>query len=313
MLIFGQQSSGIAPVTTLSLLQRIAYVLLVVFVYPVSLLPLKVLYALSDVGFIVLRYVIRYRVGVVKNNLRASFPEKTHDEIRKLTNRYFRHLTELTIEGLKALSITKKQLLRRVSVSLPEELTSLFDEGQHVIVAAGHLGNWEWAGLALSLQSKFQVVGLYLPHNNQYVSRGMVNRRGRFGMLLVTPDEVRRFLATYQGKPTMTVFIADQSPGNPTKAHWVDFMHRKTPFLVGPGKVTATTGRPLFFAKPVRLKRGYHRAELDALDMNPKGKAPEVITQVFAKRLEQEIRHKPEQWLWSHRRWKHSKDQCWLN
>ena len=126
-------------------------------------------------------------------------------------------------------------------------------------------------------------------------------------MVLVTPDEVRRFFARYKGRPTMTVFIADQSPGAPNKSHWVDFMNRETPFLVGPAKMASVSGQPLLFGKSVRLKRGHYKVELDFLDEDPKSKEPEPLTQLYAQRLEQEIRQKPEFWLWSHRRWKHAR------
>jgi KDO2-lipid IV(A) lauroyltransferase len=289
-------------------LQFLAYILLVGFVYPLSLLPLPVLYVLSDVGFVVLRYVLRYRVSVVRDNLQRAFPNAGRTELKGMTNRYYRHLAEITIEGVKALSISRRQLMKRVSIRVSPEVDGLFANGTHVIVASSHFGNWEWSGLALSVQSAFQVVGLYLPHRNPFIRRGMVRRRQRFGMLLVAPDEVRRFFARYEGKPTMTVFIADQAPGNPNKAYWVNFMNRQTAFLVGPGKMSAGTGRPLLFGKAVRLKRGYHRVEIDVLDAQPQHHSPEDLTQQFAQRLEHEIRQKPEHWLWSHRRWKHSKD-----
>lgn len=286
-------------------MQLIAYVLLVAFVYPMSLLPLRVLYVLADVGYVLLRYILRYRVRVVRDNLSKSFPGMTEAELRRLTNRYFRYLAELTMEGVKALSMSRRQLLKRLKLEVPVKLDEMFDRGQHVIVATSHYGNWEWSGLALSLQSKFQPVGLYLPHGNRWISRGMVSRRSRFGMMLVAPDDVRRFFARYSGRPTMTVFIADQSPGNPNKAYWVDFMNRKTPFLVGPGKLSSSLGRPLWFGKVVRVKRGHYRGEFDMLVEDTRSMTPEQITQLYATWLEGVIRERPEYWLWSHRRWKH--------
>jgi KDO2-lipid IV(A) lauroyltransferase len=286
-------------------LQRISSILLIALVYPISLLPLPVLYGLSDVAYVFLRHIIRYRLKVVRENLSACFPELDKDRLSRLTNRYYRHLTELTIEGVKALSISRRQLKRRVTFHQPDDVQALFDRGQSVIVVSGHFGNWEWGGLAVGLYSPFQVVGLYLPHRNPYLRRAIRTRRSRFGTILVSPDEVARFLARYRGRPTLTGFIADQSPGNPTKAHWVDFLNRETAFLVGPGKLSSKWDQPLLFGKSVRLKRGYHRVELDYLDTNPKDKPPEVLTQLYAHRLEREIRQNPDQWLWSHRRWKH--------
>ena len=56
----------------------------------IALLPLRVLYMISDSFFVVVYYLVRYRRDVVYANLKNSFPEKSEEEIRKISKKFFR-------------------------------------------------------------------------------------------------------------------------------------------------------------------------------------------------------------------------------
>ena len=49
-----------------------------------AFLPMSVLYVLSDILYVLIYWVIRYRIKVVRRNLEASFPEKSEIELRRL-------------------------------------------------------------------------------------------------------------------------------------------------------------------------------------------------------------------------------------
>ena len=67
---------------------NIVYHLVFAFWYVCSLLPFRVLYALSDALFYPLYYVVRYRRRVVRRNLVESFPEKTEEEIVNIEKQF---------------------------------------------------------------------------------------------------------------------------------------------------------------------------------------------------------------------------------
>ena len=289
-------------------MQLLGYVALLILAYPLSILPLRILYVIADVTFCLVFYVFRYRWQVVMDNLRRSFPDKSDAEIRVIAKRFYRYLCTLTFEGFKTLTISKRRLVRRAELEVPKWLDAYRERGQNVVIVTAHYGNWEWGSFALALMTRFKAAGVFLPHRNPYVTRGMVTSRQRFGGSMIIAKDVRRFLAEEHERPLLTAFVVDQSPGNPMKSHWVDFMGRQTAFSMGPAKLAVRLGYPVVFGWAEPMKRGSYRIELEVLEDNPTSKRPEEITQAFAARLEKLIRRRPEFWLWSHRRWKHSKD-----
>ena len=80
--------------------------------YFISLLPMQVLYLLSDILYFLLYHVVRYRKKVVMDNLSLAFPEKTAAERRAIARRFFRRFTDNWIESLKLLSISEKEIGR---------------------------------------------------------------------------------------------------------------------------------------------------------------------------------------------------------
>ena len=67
---------------------------------PLSLLPLRLLYAIGDLLYLLLYYCVGYRKKVVRANLAHSFPEKSGKELKKIERRYFHHLCNLLVEGV---------------------------------------------------------------------------------------------------------------------------------------------------------------------------------------------------------------------
>ena len=74
------------------------YYFLLVFTYTISILPLWMLYILSDGLYLIVYYLIGYRKKIVFDNLRQSFPEKSPKEITQLARKYYRNLTKVLKE-----------------------------------------------------------------------------------------------------------------------------------------------------------------------------------------------------------------------
>src|ERR1700743_2029959 len=92
----------------------------VAFLYLVSLFPYCLLYIISDVIYIVLYYIIHYRRNVVYDNLNNAFPEKTAAGRLKIEKAYYRYLGDLIVETIKLISVSQKELQRRVIATNPE-------------------------------------------------------------------------------------------------------------------------------------------------------------------------------------------------
>jgi KDO2-lipid IV(A) lauroyltransferase len=66
---------------------------------------------------------------------------------------------------------------------------------------------------------------------------------------------------------------------------------------------------PLIYLDLQRIKRGRYQIEISIIEEHPTETGPGEITAKYMKRLEETIRNKPEDWLWSHKRWKHKRER----
>ena len=253
-----------------------------------------------------LKNVVRYRRTVIIQNLKNSFPEKNEAEIRKLAAEYYAHLSDLIVENVKALSISRKQIERRCpfeerSLQLFQEL---FQQKKNLISYMGHVGNWEWARLIMTIKSPYELRVVYRPLSNKYFDRFFLKLRSRFGAVPVAMDDAGRMVLRNVNPLHVTVFLADQS-ALPENAIWIRFLNRETSFFSGAERLARISNYTIVYSSVQKVKRGYYSVHVKTLADAPKNLPEAALTQKFADVLEQDILQAPFNWLWSHRRWKH--------
>ncbi|GIV35147.1 MAG: acetyltransferase [Chitinophagales bacterium] len=274
---------------------------------PLSLLPYPILFVLSDVLFVVIFYVVRYRRKVVFENLRLCFPDKNEAEIKKIAKAYYHHLCDLMVENIKLFTLSSKQIMHRCLISGTEIIDWHFSQGKSVVVALGHCGNWELAGLATSLHFRQRAVALYKPIKNQYADLLMLRLRSKFGMMLIPLSRVRSLWRRMNGQPYLFIFITDQSPSNSETAYWTRFLNRDTAVYRGVERFARMEGMPVLFADIRKIKRGYYHIQVVPISDDAAQAREGEVTEKFMRELEKAILRDPTIWLWSHRRWKRTR------
>ncbi len=275
---------------------------------PLSLLPLPVLYQLSNVVYWILYKLIGYRKKVVFSNLRNSFPDKSEKEIKAIADKFYSHLCDIVVESISIFSISEKEVIKRCKIINPEVADAYFEKGQSVIIAAGHYVTYEYAAVSLGAQMKHSAYGLMTTLTDKFLNKKMVDSRSAFGTGMIVPKYTREFYEENKDKLTAVAFIGDQSPGsNKGKYYWTTFLNQETPVMLGTEKYAKLYDLPVLFYKQRRVKRGYYTAEFIPLFDNPRETAEFEITEAHTRMVESMILEQPEYWLWSHKRWKHSK------
>lgn len=286
----------------------IIYSISLPFIYLLSLLPFRALYFLSDCLHFVLFTLIGYRKKVVQHNLKNSFPEKSPEEIDRISRAFYRYFCDLFLETFKTLTISKSSMLKHCGITANAQ--SLFDslarDNKSFVIVMGHKGNWEWAGNTFSLCCKHQLYVIYHPLSNQNFNKLVIRMRTRFGTKLIDMKNTFRDMAKNRKELNATAFIADQSPP-PETAYWMTFLNQDTGIFKGTEKIAKKLDLPIVYVSVKRLKRGYYMLDAELLE-TPENAAPGEITTIHTKRLEQDIIDQPETWLWTHRRWKHKKE-----
>lgn len=274
------------------------------FLYLISLLPFWVLYLLSDIIFLLIYYVIGYRRKVVQENLLNSFPEKTEEERRAIEKKYFKYLADLTVETVKMITVSEKEIYKRVISPNRELLTKYFSEGRSIMMALGHYGNWEMADLRMSLEIDKPLLVVYKPLTNDTFDQFFIKIRSRFGATLVAMKNIMRTMVKHKDEIIVSAFVADQTPVKHEATYFTTFLNQPTAFFLGVEKLARLSNSVVIFCDVVRTKRGYYSFNLIPLTENPKETTEYEITRAYVQCLETMIKREPQYWLWSHRRWK---------
>ncbi|MCU0341709.1 MAG: hypothetical protein MUE30_17685 [Spirosomaceae bacterium] len=274
--------------------------------YPLSLLPIGVLYGIAKGLSWFFFNVLGYRKKVVMKNLRNSFPEKSPKEVERMGKDFYDHLCTMMVESVKSFSISKEKLLSRLTYTGLEKISQFAQQGRSVILVAGHRHNYEWLVTGLEPNFTHQVVALYKPLNNPFFEKVIKESRAQLGMRLESIYEIReRFANQLKSEPLAIVFAMDQSPSESHKGYWMKFLGQDTAVLYGTEKYAREYDLPIFYAHLSKPSEGYYRADFELLTDAPKATRYGEITEKMMQWLEADIRQEPAPWLWSHKRWKH--------
>jgi KDO2-lipid IV(A) lauroyltransferase len=280
--------------------------------YVLSLLPMSLLYVLSDCFYFLVAKVVRYRHGVIWKNLTESFPEKDDTELRQIENDFYHSFCDYVVETVKLMSMSKRQLMRRLEFTGLDEVRQCFDNGQSVSVYLGHLFNWEWiTSLPYWVPGNVQCCELYHPLENKNFDRLFKRVREKQNALCITmADSLRRILEYKRQRQTVIVgYIADQAPFWNNIHHWVDFLHHDTPVFTGAERIAKHAGQACFYGYIRKVRRGYYVCEMQPMMIDSKAVPDYEITDEYFRRLEANIREYPGIYLWSHRRWKRTHEE----
>lgn len=287
--------------------KHLMYYLLYGFLYVISLLPMPVLYLLSDGVYALMYYVFGYRKKVVMQNLQIAFPGKTNEERKRIAKKFYHNFLDTFVEVIKLLSASEAFLLKHFGGNWDMVNEVAKRNGKAAQVHLGHTFNWEWANYAGAKGLIYKFLVVYMPIKSKAVDRLFLKLRSRGGAALIPASPPRAYISgigKFRKQQYMLVLAADQSPADPSKAYWLNFFNRPTAFVTGPEKGARLSNLPVFFAYIRKHKRGNYFVEFSLIDENPAATKEGELTVKFARYLENIIHQYPDMWLWSHRRWK---------
>lgn len=226
------------------ILNRILVGLLIGFSY----LPFWILYRISDLLYLVIRFVVKYRYKVITQNLKNAFPEKSEKEISEIRKRFYRHFCDVIFESLKMYRMDDKQMEKHIQFKGLETVNGIYDQGKSFIALAMHYNNWEWCA---SIQNKMKhlVLMIYNPVRGNYaMEKFLLHSREKWGGKCVAVNQTARSIFYYnkKGQLTGSWLAADQTP--PANSDfWTIFMNQEAPFFRGPEKIAHATSQPIIF------------------------------------------------------------------
>ena len=275
----------------------------------ISLLPLRLLYILSDIFYPIVYYVTAYRKEVVRSNIRRSFPEKTLEERLNIERDYYRFFCDLFVETLKEMHFSENEMRRRMTIGNYDKVKEQYLKGKSVMLMTAHYGNWEWSSaISLYLPDEIPLYGIYKEQSNKTFDKLFFKLRSIFGAIPIEKNRLMRFLIQLKKENKLGSFgmISDQTPyGSDIGFFWTKFLNQETATLTGTEQLARKFDYPVFYGDITRTKRGYYHCEFIPISMEPTKTKEFEITEKYMQLLEKRIQTTPQYWLWSHRRWKY--------
>ncbi len=273
--------------------------------YLLSLLPWFIIYLISDGCYFLIYYVFRYRRKIVADNLLIAFPEKTDEERSRIAKEFYKSFTDNFIELIKLVSISEKEMKKRyvINVEVINDLSNSYDK---IYLITGHFFNWEYANLSVGFISKYPFVVAYKPLSSAIFNKLLYSIRTRFGTNLVSSSNYSKDFQKFSKTKYALVLAADQNAENTNKAYWINFFAKKVPFVKGPERGATMINAPIVYCSTSKIKRGYYKGHFELITTSPKDFKEGELTRLLVKKMEHTLTIEPANYLWSHRRWKHT-------
>lgn len=270
--------------------------------------PLQAWYALASLLAWLGEYVIPYRRTVVNGQLRQCFPELDEGDISRIRRDFYRNSAGVMVEIVKALTMRPAQFRSRVRLVGAETVRGHISAGRPVLLMGSHCCNWEWTLQILALDLGCPLVIPYRPMRDPWADRLLLSLRARFGATMISAARLPIHVMRRRKEPMAIAVAADQDPGIAGARQFVTFFGQETAFYRGGEAIARSLGAPMYFMAERRTARGCYEVVLEPLVGHDEALADGAWTERYVRRVEQQIRASPPDWLWSYRRWKAGRD-----
>lgn len=290
---------------------KVIHWILTKLLHGIANLPFRILYIISDIIFISIYYIIRYRRRIVRKNLTDSFPNKDLHEIKGIEKHFYKNFSDYIVETIKLMHITDDEMRKRMTFENYEVINTLLGSGISIACYFSHCFNWEW-GTSILLWTSRGVnqdsvfCQVYRPLRDKWFDDMMLKVRSRFGSVSIPKKQTLRELLTYRKKgiPTITGFMSDQKPSHGDPTFVTMFLNHPTAFITGTETLARRMNMAAIYWDMIKIKRGYYKIKTYLLAQNVAATQEMATTAKYAEMLEATIERDPSIWLWTHNRWK---------
>jgi KDO2-lipid IV(A) lauroyltransferase len=262
--------------------------------------------------FWLLYKLVGYRRDVVRKNLTESFPEKSEEELQRIERGFYHFFCDYLVETVKLMTISREEMKRRVVFKHAELVDEIMGSGQSIALYLGHYCNWEWvSSIPLWLNPNAWCGQVYHPLENKDFDKLFLKIRERMDAHSIAMQDTLREVVNHKrnNQPIIIGYISDQVPYWTNIHHWVNFLNHDTPVLTGTERIVHKMGHAVLYLDIHRVRRGYYEAELKLVTREPQKMKDFELTDIYFEMLEKSIRRSPEFWLWSHNRWKRTREE----
>lgn len=279
---------------------------LIKILYLISKLPLKILYIFSDIIFFLNYYIVGYRKKVITQNLTNSFPKKSEEEIAEIRKKFYLNFSDYLVETVKSFSISETEARVRMQHINQDVFHEVQKEGKNIILLAGHVFNWEWINALATIVPQDNCHPVYRKVNSEFWEKQMKKVRNKFGNEALEANEV--ILNIFRNKNdgnSIYMFVADQTPHVSHVNYGLEFLDQRTPVFIGYDKLATRMDLAFIYCEMKKVKRGFYQVNYHRIYPDAEKFVEHEVVKKFHKLLENTLHKRPDNYLWSHRKWKY--------
>jgi KDO2-lipid IV(A) lauroyltransferase len=269
-------------------------------------MPLKILYIFSDIIFFLNYYFVGYRKKIITQNLKNSFPEKSDEEIAAIRKKFYLNFSDYLAETVKSFTMSKTETRVRMQHINQHLFHEAKAEGKNIILLAGHVFNWEWMNALATIIPQKNCHPVYRKVNSEFWETQMKKVRSKFGNDALEANEV--ILNIFRGKndgDSIYLFVADQTPHVAHVNYGLEFLNQRTPAFIGYDKLATRMDLIFIYTEMKKVKRGHYQINYHKIEPEGEKFVNNEVVKKFHQLLENTIKKRPDNYLWSHRKWKY--------
>jgi len=250
-------------------------------------------------GLLLQKFSKKHRERAILN-LELAFPEWTGDQRSKVARGVFAHFGRITADFFRSSTRSKEQVLDSITATGEEHLIEALKQGKGVIFITGHYGNWERMAHWLSARG-YPLTVVARDANDTAMNQRVLKIRENTGIQVLSRGNAARSILTKLKKGEMVGILPDQN----ARDLFVPFFGKTCGTVEGPGVFHQRTGAPVVAAFCTWVGPGRYEIEFRPELVAEEGfDLSEGMMRTIHRTLEEQIRKRPEQWLWFHDRWK---------
>ena len=291
-------------------MQLIVYIFLYPFLWLISILPFRLLYLFSDFVYVIIYRLIGYRKKTVRANLQLAFPNLSEGERLEIEKKSYKHLCDMFLEMIKTISISRKEIESRFRFTNLDVYHELEKKQKSIALMCAHYASYEWV-VSMNHYVNFKGYGIYKKIANPHFDKLVKDIRSKYEAYLITTKETKATIEENAKNNVLGIygFASDQTPRWSNKLYWHHFMGIETPIHIGAESLAKQYDMNVIYLRVKKIRRGYYEATFDIMTDDVQSIPNYKLSEDFMARVEQQIYEQPEYYLWTHKRWKHKKQE----
>ncbi len=240
--------------------------------------------------------------NILRDNIKKAFLNIEEDKIDEISKNMWKNYGRILSEYIFIKNFKNSNFKKYISIEGKEILSNIKQNKDPVIFISGHFNNFELLAMIIE-ESGIDLAALYRPLNNFFLNKIIVNLRKRFICKKQIPKGITglKNMAKEFKKGTSLALMIDQRVSQGVK---INFFNHPAYTTTLPAQFVKKYGCTIVPVYIERTNKYFFKAKIEEPIKFDETKTLDQITLSLNNWLEKKILKNPDQWIWSHNRWK---------